>query len=69
MSAQTTDDNVNRITPILFSQYPTAADLAAANPEDVERIIYSAGFYRQKTKSIIKLSAALSERFDGRCAR
>lgn len=65
MSAQTTDDNVNRISPILFSRYPTPADLAAANPEDIERIIYSTGFFRQKTKSIVKLSAALSERFDG----
>jgi len=65
MSAQTTDDNVNRITPLLFERFPTAADLAAANPEDVEQIIYSAGFFRQKTKAIIKLSAALSEQFDG----
>jgi endonuclease-3 len=65
MSAQTTDDNVNRITPILFARYPTPADLAVANPEDVERIIYSAGFFRQKTKSIIRLSGALTERFGG----
>jgi len=65
MSAQTTDDNVNRITPILFARYPTPTDLAIADPEEVERIIHSSGFFRQKTKSIIKLSAALVERFDG----
>lgn len=65
MSAQTTDDNVNRITPILFNRYPTAADLASANPEEVEALIYSSGFYRQKTKSIIALSQDLVERFDG----
>ena len=65
MSAQTTDDNVNRITPILFERYPSAPDLAAANPEEVEKIIYSAGFFRQKTKAIITLSAALTERFGG----
>jgi len=65
MSAQTTDENVNRITPILFERFPTPADMANANPEDVERIIYSSGFFRQKTKSIIRLSQALVERFDG----
>ena len=65
MSAQTTDDNVNRITPILFERYPTPADLAAANPEDVEAIIFSSGFFRQKTKSIIALSKGLVDNFDG----
>lgn len=65
MSAQTTDENVNRITPILFERFPSPADMAIADPEEVERIIFSSGFFRQKTKSIIKLSQALVERFDG----
>ena len=65
LSAQTTDENVNRITPVLFARYPTSADLASANPEEVEAIVFSAGFYRQKTKSIIALSRDLEERFDG----
>ncbi len=65
MSAQTTDETVNKITPVLFERYPTPVDLAAANPEDVERVIFSSGFYRQKTKSIIALSRALMEHFDG----
>ena len=65
MSAQTTDDNVNKITPVLFERYPSPADLAAANPEDIEAIIFSSGFFRQKTKSIIALSRALVENFDG----
>ena len=65
MSAQTTDENVNRISPVLFARYPTSADLAAANPEEVEQIIFSSGFYRQKTKSIIALSKDLEERFGG----
>ncbi|MGQ0850132.1 MAG: endonuclease III [Actinomycetota bacterium] len=65
LSAQTTDDNINRITPVLFERFPTAFDLATANPEEVERIVFSSGFYRQKTKSIIALSRALVERFDG----
>jgi endonuclease-3 len=65
MSAQTTDETVNKITPVLFGRYPTPADLAAANPEEVERVIFSSGFYRQKTRAIIALSRALVEDFDG----
>lgn len=65
MSAQTTDENVNRISPLLFARFPTSADLAAANPEEVEQIIFASGFYRQKTKSIISLSNDLEERFGG----
>jgi len=65
MSAQTTDENVNKVAPLLFDRYPTSADLAEANPEDVEEIIYSTGFYRQKTKSIISLSQDVDEMFDG----
>lgn len=65
MSAQTTDETVNKITPILFERYPQPADLAAANPEDVERIIFSSGFYRQKTKSIIALARSVVEEFNG----
>lgn len=65
ISAQTTDENVNRATPELFRRYPTPHALAAADPAEVESIIYSTGFYRQKTKSIIGLSRDLIERFDG----
>lgn len=65
MSAQTTDENVNRVAPGLFARYPTSADLAEANPEEVEQIIYSTGFYRQKTKSVIELSQDIEEMYDG----
>ncbi|MGH8927229.1 MAG: endonuclease III [Acidimicrobiia bacterium] len=65
MSAQTTDETVNKLTPLVFEKYPSPADLAAANPEDVENLIFSSGFYRQKAKSIIALSKAVVERFDG----
>jgi endonuclease-3 len=65
LSAQTTDNNVNKVAPVLFERYPTPADLAEANPEDVERIIYSTGFYRQKTKSIIRLAQGVEELFGG----
>jgi len=65
LSAQTTDENVNKVAPVLFGVYPTPADLAEANPEDVERIVYSTGFFRQKTKSIIKLAQGIEELFGG----
>ena len=65
ISAQTTDINVNNVTPGLFERYPTAADLAEANPADVEEIIHSTGFFRQKTTSIVALSEDLVERYDG----
>ena len=56
MSAQTTDEMVNSVTPVLFARYPTPADLAHADPEEVEEIIHSTGFFRQKTKSIIGMA-------------
>ena len=65
LSAQTTDESVNKVAPILFAKYRTSTDLADANPEDVEKIVYSTGFYRQKTKSIIKLAQGLEDRYDG----
>ncbi len=65
LSAQTTDENVNRVAPRLFERYPTASDLADANPEEVEEIIFSTGFYRQKTKSIVSLAQDLDELYQG----
>lgn len=65
ISAQTTDENVNRVTPVLFARFSSPYDLAAANPDEVEQIIYSTGFFRQKTKSIISLSEDLVASFGG----
>jgi endonuclease-3 len=65
MSAQTTDENVNKVTPTLFARYPTPRDLAHADPEDVERIIRSTGFFRSKAKNIIGMARALDDDFDG----
>jgi endonuclease III len=65
LSAQTTDENVNKVTPTLFARYPTADDLAHADPDDVERIIHSTGFFRSKAKNIIGMAQALEDRFDG----
>ena len=65
LSAQTTDKRVNTVTPELFATYPTARDLAAANPAQVEDIIHPLGFYRSKTQHLIGLATALDERFGG----
>ncbi|HSK54609.1 MAG TPA: endonuclease III [Jiangellales bacterium] len=65
LSAQTTDKRVNLVTPVLFAAYPTPAALAAADREDVERIIQSTGFFRAKTQAIVGLSQAIVERFGG----
>ena len=65
ISAQTTDENVNRVTPVLFARWPSAEDLAGADPEQVEEVIFSTGFYRQKTASIIGMSRDLVERYGG----
>jgi endonuclease-3 len=65
LSAQCTDKRVNEVTPALFAKYPTAADYAEADRDDVETLIKSTGFFRNKTTSIIKLGQALVERFDG----
>ncbi|MCL1800153.1 MAG: endonuclease III [Promicromonosporaceae bacterium] len=65
IAAQTTDVAVNKITPELFARYPTPTDLAAANPDDLERIIHSLGFFRAKTRSLLGLANALVERYHG----
>jgi endonuclease III len=65
LSAQTTDERVNMVTPALFARYPTAYDLAAAAPGDVEELIKSTGFFRAKTRSLLGMAAALVERYHG----
>ena len=59
LSAQCTDVRVNMVTPTLFARYPTPADLARAQPSDVEEIIKTTGFFRNKTKSLIGMAQAL----------
>jgi endonuclease III len=65
LSAQTTDRGVNQVTPVLFARYRTAADYAAADPAEMEKIIEPTGFFRNKTRSLIGLGQALCERFGG----
>lgn len=69
MSAQTTDKRVNMVTPVLFAKYPDAASLAKAEQTDVEEIIKTTGFYRNKAKSIIGMAKALVEKHNGEVPR
>jgi len=66
LSAQCTDKRVNEVTPALFARYPDAAAYAGADRDEVEALIKSTGFFRNKTTSIIRLGQQLVERFDGR---
>jgi endonuclease-3 len=65
LSAQTTDRRVNLITPVVFTRYPDAAAYAAADRAELEELIKPTGFFRAKTDTLIKLGAALTERFGG----
>jgi endonuclease-3 len=65
LSAQTTDKRVNLVTPVLFARYRTAADYAAADRAEMEKIIQSTGFFRAKTNSLIGLGQALCDRYGG----
>ncbi len=65
LSAQTTDKRVNAVRPTLFAAYPDATAMAAAERDKLEGIIGPLGFFRQKTETLLKLSAALVERYDG----
>ena len=65
LSAQSTDARVNLVTPALFARYRTAADYAGANRAELEELIMSTGFFRNKAASLIGLGQALVERFDG----
>lgn len=69
LSAQCTDKRVNIVTPDLFRAYPRAEDLAAARTEELEDIIRSTGFFRNKTKSLLGMSAAVVERHAGEVPR
>ena len=65
LSAQCTDKRVNMVTPALFARYPDARALAAARQEDVEELIKSTGFFRNKAKSLIGMATAVVERHGG----
>lgn len=66
LSAQCTDKRVNMVTPDLFRTYPDAEALSAAKTEELEELIKSTGFFRNKTKSLLGMSAAVAERHEGK---
>lgn len=66
LSAQCTDERVNLTTPALFKAYPTPKALGEAKQEDVEKLIRSCGFYKNKAKSLIAASKIIAEIFKGR---
>ena len=66
LSAQCTDERVNKITPELFSKYPTLESYCEADERDIEKIIFSCGFYRQKASDIKGLAIKIRDEFDGR---
>jgi endonuclease-3 len=65
LSAQTTDEQVNLVTPKVFERYPTPAQLGQADPAELETLIHSTGFFRSKARSLMGLGAALDDRFGG----
>jgi endonuclease-3 len=69
LSAQCTDEMVNRVTPALFRKYPTAAALAKARRPSVEKLVKSTGFFRNKAKSITGMARRLVADFEGEVPR
>ena len=69
LSAQSTDEMVNKVTPAVFARYPTPADLAHADPTELEELVHSTGFFRSKTRSLIGMASALEARFNGEVPR
>ena len=69
LSAQCTDERVNKTTPELFKKYGTANQMAQAPLEEIERIIYPCGFYRNKAKNAIASAKVVLEKFDGEVPR
>lgn len=65
LSAQCTDGQVNKVTPVLFEKYPDAMSMAVADIADVKKIIYSTGFFNSKAKNIIGASRKIVNDFDG----
>lgn len=65
LSAQSTDANVNKVTPALFARFPTPADLAGADPEEVEDLVRSTGFFRAKTRSLLAMADRVVVEYGG----
>ncbi len=66
LSAQCTDDQVNKVTPRLFSAWPDPSSLSRARPEEVELVIHSLGFFRTKARHLVEMARIIEESFGGR---
>jgi len=66
LSAQCTDKRVNMVTPALFAKYPTPESMSVANPDELQEMIRSTGFFRNKTKSLLGMSAAVARQPGGK---
>jgi endonuclease III len=69
LSAQCTDKRVNMVTPALFKRYPTPADLAVARLDDVEELVRTTGFYRNKAKSLVGMAHRVAQEHGGEIPR
>lgn len=65
LSAQTTDEQVNAVTPALFARFPDAASLAGADQGEVEQLVHATGFFRTKARNIIGCARAIVDRHGG----
>jgi len=66
LSAQSTDVNVNKVTPVIFKKYPTVQDFAALQPEELEPDVRSTGFFRNKSKSVVGAAKKIVSDFGGK---
>jgi len=69
LSAQCTDARVNLVTPVLFAKYPDAPAMAAAEPDELEEVIRSTGFFRAKARSLLGMATRLRDEFGGEIPR
>lgn len=69
LSAQSTDKLINQVTPALFRRWPDAGALAQADPAELERMIHSTGFFRQKARSLLGMARTVVAEFGGRIPR
>ena len=65
LSAQSTDANVNKVTPALFARFPTAEDLAHGDPAEIEQLVFASGFYKAKTRSLLGMANRLVDVYGG----
>lgn len=66
LSAQCTDERVNQVTPVLFARFPDAQAMCQADLEELEKLVYSTGFYRNKARNIRESACMIVKRFGGR---